>query len=394
MTFGKLITIVKSYIRYLFVRSIQIAWKKKELAPADEVHQILVVRTDLIGDMVLTTPFLRELRRNYKYAEITLVVAPSVYNLVELCPYVNHILTFKKIEGSIGYFLSFFRAREFVKEHLSNQVFDLAITPRWFNDSFCHAGVIMYLANTRKRISYSEHSFPEKEWLDKGYDHFFTDFVPPRSEVLHVVDRSLDILRYLNASIESDDLELWTNDTDSKCAEAALQASVHRRIVLIPSASLSLKEWDINNFIKLIEKINLHHEFDFIVLGGKQNTEHYGNILENHFSNVYNLVGQSTLRQTIEIMKRCDFYIGMDTGPMHIAAAINLPGISIFCHPISGDSNDLYSPFQIGPRKSCMKVIQPLNLPGCEHRCMKNYAHCINQITVNQVYDELQKLTQ
>lgn len=392
MTFGKLITIVKSYIRYLFVRSIQIAWKKKELAPSDEVHKILVVRTDLIGDMVLTTPFLRELRRNYTDAEITLVVTPSVYNLVELCPYVDHIITFKKLEGSIGWFLSFFKARKFVKEHLSNQIFDLAITPRWHNDSYCHAGIIMYLANTRKRIAYSEHSYPEKEWLDKGYDNFFTNFVPVRRNAPHVVDRALDCLRYLNASIKSDELELWTNDIDRKYALQLLRYSVRKRIIVSPSASLPVKEWNIENFIQLIKKINIHYEFDFIVLGGKQNTNHYGTILEKHFPNVYNLVGQSTLRQTIEIMKKCDFYIGVDTGPMHIAAAVGIPGIAIFCHPIGGDSGDSPSPLFFSPWKSCMKVIQPIALPGCEHKCMKNYAHCINQITVDQVYDEFQKM--
>lgn len=393
MTCNKLIMIIKSYIRYIFVRIIQIAWKKKKLAPADEVHRILVFQLSMIGDMVLTIPFLRELRRNYVDAEITLIVRPSVYNLIELCPYVDHILTFKRIDGSIGYFLSFFKARKFVEENLLNQVFDLAITPRWHHDSFCHAGIIMYLANTRKRIAYSEHSYPEKEWLDKGYDHFFTDFIPSRCKVLHAVDRALDSLRYLNASIESDELELWTDETDRKYAEQLLVSSVHKRIVIVPSASMPYKEWDIKNFINLIEKINSHNVFDFIVLGGKSNTEHYGNILENQFQNVYNLVGKSTLRQTVEIMKKCDFYIGVDTGPMHIAAAIGLPGIAVFCHPIGGDdAYDPCSPLQFGPWKSCIKIILPIALPGCERRCMKNYAHCINQITTDQVYKEFQKM--
>ncbi len=254
MTCSKFIAIIKSYIRYIFVRIIQIAWKKKEPPPSDEVNRILVIRTDLIGDMVLTTPFLRELRRNYTNAEITLVVAPAVYNLVELCPYVDRILTFRKIEGSIGYFLSFFKARKFVNEQLSDRIFDLAISPRWPNDSFCHAGIIMFLANTRRRITYSEHSYPEKELLDKGYDYFFTDFVPLRSKISHAVERALDVLQFLNTPSKSDELELWTDDRDKKYAEQLLQVSSHRRIVIVPSASLPFKEWDIKNIINLIKK--------------------------------------------------------------------------------------------------------------------------------------------
>ncbi len=369
---------------------IQIAWKKEKLPPSDEVHRILVLRVDLIGDMVLTTPFLRELRRNYTDAEITLVVTPSVYNLVELCPYVDHIMTFKKLEGSIGWFLSFFKARKFVKEHLSNQFFDLAISPRWENDSFCHAGLIMFLSNARRRIGYSEDAHPRKMLLDKGFNHFFTEFVPVYSNDPYEIERHLDVLRYIGGSIENKKLELWTDKSDQIYANQILNTSSKKRIVFCPSASSNVREWDIKNYIQLIKIINQNHDFDIIVIGSR-NAESYGRSLEDIFSNVYNLTGKSTLRQTVEIMKKCNFYIGGDTGPMHIAIAVGLPGIVISCHPISGDSDGLNSPIRFIPNNGRMKVIQPVGLPGCKHRCIKKYAHCINQITVEQVYDKIKK---
>ncbi len=55
---------------------------------------MLVIRLDEIGDVVLTTPLLRELRRNLPRAWITLVVKKQVYNLVVNCPYVNEVLSF------------------------------------------------------------------------------------------------------------------------------------------------------------------------------------------------------------------------------------------------------------------------------------------------------------
>src|SRR6516165_1230519 len=62
--------------------------------PHVNCRRILVVRLDEIGDVVLCSAFLRELRRNFPCATITLIVKPATRNLVELCPYVDEVLTF------------------------------------------------------------------------------------------------------------------------------------------------------------------------------------------------------------------------------------------------------------------------------------------------------------
>jgi hypothetical protein len=63
--------------------------------PLQEARSILVVRLDGIGDLVLMSPFLRELRRLNPNAWITLVVDPAFVNLVEVCPLVSEVLTFQ-----------------------------------------------------------------------------------------------------------------------------------------------------------------------------------------------------------------------------------------------------------------------------------------------------------
>ena len=59
----------------------------------EDAHNILVLRADGVGDVVMTGPFLRELRRARPHARITLVVAPRALNLVQPCPYVDRVLT-------------------------------------------------------------------------------------------------------------------------------------------------------------------------------------------------------------------------------------------------------------------------------------------------------------
>ncbi len=103
-----------------------------DLKAADRV---LVIRLDDIGDMVLSTPFLRELRRVVPQAKISLVVKPSVEELAVGCPFVNEILVYDP--GPLGYTPTFERMQRTVRfsaRHLWLRRFDLAIIPRWDAD--------------------------------------------------------------------------------------------------------------------------------------------------------------------------------------------------------------------------------------------------------------------
>src|SRR4029453_10787425 len=73
--------------------------KRTDAIQLDGLKRVLVVRLDEIGDVVLTGPFLRELRRNIPNASITLLVKPALKNLVELCPYVEEVLTFAPLNS-------------------------------------------------------------------------------------------------------------------------------------------------------------------------------------------------------------------------------------------------------------------------------------------------------
>lgn len=94
-------------------------------------EKILLVRLDEIGDVVLMTPLLREMRSNYPEADITLIVKPQVYNLVELCPYVNKVMTFDRYEGRFSFILNIIKAFRYAKVFLWKEKYDLVIVPRW-----------------------------------------------------------------------------------------------------------------------------------------------------------------------------------------------------------------------------------------------------------------------
>lgn len=75
---------IKSKIKFLIIKLIQIIFKNKEEQYNEfnksKINKILIIRLDEIGDVVMTTPFIRELRRNFPKAEINLIVKPQTYN--------------------------------------------------------------------------------------------------------------------------------------------------------------------------------------------------------------------------------------------------------------------------------------------------------------------------
>src|SRR5215813_1977354 len=93
-----------------------------------DARSILIVRLDTIGDLVLMSPFIRELRRLNPNAWITLGVDPRFVNLIELCPAVNAVVTFEScynVSGRRSLELHF-RALRLARKHFWKRQFDLA----------------------------------------------------------------------------------------------------------------------------------------------------------------------------------------------------------------------------------------------------------------------------
>lgn len=327
----KYLSWVKRRLEYFYLRLvIMIAnLRRHHIQMRQPLRKILVIRLDEIGDMVLSTPFLRELRRNYPKAEITLVVKPAVYNLVELCPYVDRIKKFSKADGRWAVFQNINRAKKFAHNELE-QDYDLAIVPRFDSDLDYMAGAIAFYTGAGRRIGYAPWVLPRKSKSDAGLEGFYTDFVPAREGVCHEVERNLDILRYLGCTIENTSLELWIDKHDEQVAKKLLSTGGGQRLlVLVLSAGAKHKEWPIENYIGMVEFFRQENVLP-ILLGAGENTREYADVFCNACPEAIDLVGKCSLRETYAVMKSCEIFLGGDTGPMHMAVAAGLPGVALF----------------------------------------------------------------
>ena len=353
-----------------------------------KASSILVVRLDEIGDMVMLTPFLRELHRWNSLAQITLVVKPGMQELFQYCPYVNVVKEFHSYSGKMSIFNAC-RAYWFCKHHLSAE-YDLVIVPRWDSDAWYGAGYVAMCSRGKKRIAYSSCVNKSKNLSDDGFDLFYTDTLKETWHV-HEVERNLDILRYLGADIQSDELELWERKRKNiNFFERTCPRRNKIRLIVFLSCGAPKKEWKVKNYVQTIGNVSKYYDVEVILGGAGRRAKHNAEEFKRYYPNTIDLVDQTSLAETVALIKACDCYLGGDTGPTHMAAACGVPGVALYLGIYGVSRGDLETPERFGPWKSRLIVIQPEYLsPGCEKGCIKGYSHCINNITVESVSENL-----
>ena len=354
------------------------------------IQSILLIRLDELGDLVLTTPLIRELRRSFPDAWITLVVQPKLFNLVEPCPYLNEILTFDSDPPKPFRRLRLHRhALQLARQHLQPRHFDVAIVPRWHADAQ-HASFLAYYSGARRRLGYSENVNSYKRNVNRGLDGLFTDLLSD-SNPQHQVTLNLKMLQLLGSSPQSDKLELWSTPDDDAFAQRLLdEAGVHDGETLLaigPGAGRPWKRWPLSRFIELAKSFGMDSPVRFVGIGAPAEGA-LGREMRSQLGNRFlNAIGRTTLRQAYSLLKRCTLFVGNDGGAMHLAAAAGLSVVEISWHP-SRDSSaaHLESPERFHAWGVPTKIVRPPHpRPPCSDGCTARSPHCILGVETDMV---------
>ena len=307
--------------------------RRKEPPTLAETKSILVIRLDEIGDAVMTTPLLRELRHAAPQAWITLVVNPTNLNLFETCPHADEVLAYDwRSPGRFQHVRRQRRALALAKTHLWKRRFDLALLPRWDYDEY-NATFLAYLSGAQRRVGYSDDVAAHKSARKSGFNLLLTRRLDD-SALKHEVERDLALLTAIGVEIHEDRLEVWPLEEDRALARRILQqggASGRMLIGIGPSGGSSwLKQWPVERFVELCRRLHEQHGASFVIVGGPGDA-HIAKALSAALgSAAIDAIGTTTLRQTAALLERCDLYIGNDSGPMHLAAACGVPVVALF----------------------------------------------------------------
>jgi ADP-heptose:LPS heptosyltransferase len=95
------------------------------------------------------------------------------------------------------------------------------------------------------------------------------------------------------------------------------------------------------------------------------------------------------LRESAAVLELCTLFIGNDSGPKHMAAAMKTPVIEISCHPLTASADFEYSPSRFGAWGKDVRVVQPnYSRSPCSEGCRANEAHCILGVEPRRVIEE------
>ncbi len=282
---------------------------------------ILVISLTHLGDTVLLSPFLYNLRRNFPNAHIDILIKKQVDEILEYCPYINNRIIYnaKWVTSRKGSGL--FKTLDLIRQLKKNR-YDLTFVthPHIFSN------MIPWLAGIPFRAGYSD-----------GGDGFLNMRLEKEKKVQHARNYPLDLLRYLNLKVESEELKLHLGQADIAFAEefrkspslsgASFLIGVHH------GAGKRTKIWLIERYAEVIQYLIDKYNAHILLFAGKQEadiTEKIQLLLKNYQHKISDFTGRLTILQMAALMGLCQIILTNDAGPMHIASALGKPIVALF----------------------------------------------------------------
>lgn len=337
-------------------------------------RRILVLAPGGIGDVVLTTPALRALRRQHPDAHIACLVPPGAAGLLKACPFINEIIP-SPIQGRGG-LRDLLRRLSFARE-IRDRRFDLSVTLRHWYGQACD-GYLPYLAGIPRRVGPALSGHRETAAI-------FTHPVAVASA--HQADAALEVVRGLG---EDRALQLWTTEADRAFVQRYLEeqgiSSGDLLIGIHPGSSAEVKQWPPEQFARVADRLTLGWGARVILTGGPGEVKLAWEVARHTETSPAVVAGNLTLSQSVALIERCDLFLCGDSGPMHIAAAVGTPLVALF-----GPTDPRFW----GPRTQSSRVVRrrlfcgprPACLAGPYPECPRGESVCIRDIPEEEVVE-------
>ena len=330
-----------------------------------EIKKILIIRTDYLGDMLTITPVITNLKRNFPKAEIKALVNSLIgQEVLKHQQGVSEIYRFppKKPAG----LKEIWRLLQWIRK----ERFDLLLAFASRDDRIT---ILSLLSGARQKIGYDIGLL--SRW---GYSYAVTN-----DRTRHEVERNLDFLRALD--LGSFDRELIFEITEAEKESVEKLWEEHKLpetvIGIHPCSKRAVKNWQLERFQALTNKLVERYQIPLLFTGAKNDYENIEIIRSKAKQMTFNLAGKTTLGELAAIIQRFKLFITIDSGPMHLAAALKTPQVVLFG---AGEINKWYPWGEEEINRVIYKEVgcQPCSLLECE--TMK----CMQSITVGDVLEE------
>ena len=292
--------------------------------------KILIELPTWLGDSVMALPAIENIAKSYTNSQITIVGSNASVELIS-----NHPKVIKTyiLKNRYSYFIK-------ILKELNE--FDIFLS---FRNSL-RAKIFKICVSSKRKFQFNKNKYPSRHQVEK-YNSFVNES--------------------LNLDLEPGNLKIYT--------QFSVQNSNKKYLGLNPGASYgSSKRWHSEGFADLAKKLS--HDYEIIIFGGPEEKniakEIENLLLTKGVKNYSNLAGKTDVQELIMKISTMNLFVTGDSGPMHIAAALQVPTVAIFGPTRDAETSQWKNEKNINIKKNldcqpCMKRICPLG----HHNCMK-----------------------
>jgi len=291
--------------------------------------KICVLRLSALGDVCNCVPVLRAIQRKWPDADITWIVGKVEYSLLMDIKSVRFLVFDKAI--SLREILR-------IRKELDGVYFDLLLHMQ----ASMRANMLSLAVRATRKIGF------DRSRSSDFHSLFVSEHIPAARNP-HVLESFMSFA----STIGVDDLsQHWDLPVDLYREELSeIRGDLPSRyIILSPCASNPIRNWSVEGYVEVINYLNERYAIDVVLVGG-------GTEIEKRFGRKIslltrcepiNLVGLTTLRQLMALISESQFIISPDSGPAHMATAVDIPVVGLYA---------VANPDRTGPYKSRQWVL-------------------------------------
>jgi lipopolysaccharide heptosyltransferase II len=359
---------------------------RQQTSPDAQVGRILVIRLDLLGDLVFSMPAVEALRRAYPEAHITMLTLPYAAPLARLYPSIDEVVAvdtnrIRSLSGLLnpGTWLAYRR----VYRHLRGEPIDLCVSVHGRMASLC-----AFLSGARRTVGYAAEAYP----------FLLTDPVPGgryrerRAEVEYV--------RQLAAHAGAGEAPTWLSVPVPERASEAVDRLLSRhgivpedRVVVVHAGSVHghAKRWPPPYWSRFADELRARADLRVVLVGAASDAAVAREVMAGSRSSVVSLAGETDLEELVALIARADLVASGDSGPLHLAVALGRPLLAVYgpTDPLVYGPYNPAAPVRLHRRDLVCSPCYPYSQRG---DCPLGDPVCMRLVTVHEMVESALEL--
>jgi len=278
-------------------------------------REICIVMLSALGDAVHVLPIANALKRAWPESRITWIVQTVPHALVAGHPAIDDFVVFRRLRGVHAW-----RSFDDVRRALHGRRFDLLLGLQ----VYLKAGFITTLADARVKLGFDRARARDAQWL------FTTHRIPPHAPQ-HVQDQYFEFLEWLGVEAGPVEWRLEPTAVERNAQRAFFSGLERPACAVVLSTSKPEKDWSPGGYARVLDEIDRVHGLQPVIVGGPSTAERaaFAEVTRLTHGCVFDALGDD-VRKLLWLLEGSALVISPDTGPLHIARAVDTPVVGLY----------------------------------------------------------------